>query len=128
MPWKRWAYTTLIGVPLVLIAGVALWTWGSLRYCYARGERAGYIQKFSQKGWICKTWEGDLAMVTLPGTAPDIFSFSVRDPAIAKKITPLVGQRVSLKYEQHKGVPTACFGETEYFIVDAGPVSSPPVP
>jgi hypothetical protein len=80
-------------------------------------ERAGYVQKISQKGWVCKTWEGELAMSTFPGTAPQLFTFSVRNDAIARKRQDAAGQRVALSYEQHKGVPTACFGETEYYIV-----------
>jgi hypothetical protein len=95
----------------------AAWAWITLHFSYSKGERAGYVQKISQKGWVCKTWEGELAMSTFPGTAPQLFTFSVRDDAIARKIQDAAGQRVALSYEQHKGVPTACFGETEYFIV-----------
>jgi len=88
-----------------------------LNWSYAKGERIGYVQKFSEKGWLCKTWEGELAMVILPGTLPEIFNLSVRDEAVAHQVERLVGQRVSLTYEQHKGVPGPCFGDTEYFIV-----------
>jgi hypothetical protein len=105
--------TVLVFAPL-LFAG---WAWVTLKYVYARGERAGFVQKISQKGWLCKTWEGELAMVNLPGAMPEIFYFSVRNQATAHRVEQLVGQRVSLTYEQHKGVPSACFGETEYFIV-----------
>jgi len=117
MTFKRYVVlfilTLLIVTPLVF----AGWAWLSLNYAYARGERAGFVQKISQKGWLCKTWEGELAMVNLPGAMPEIFNFSVRDPETAHRVEQLVGQRVSLTYEQHKGVPTACFGETEYFVV-----------
>ena len=105
--------TILVFAPLIF----AGWAWVTLKYIYARGERAGYVQKISQKGWLCKTWEGELAMVNLPGAMPEIFRFSVRDQATAYRVEQLVGQRVSLTYEQHKGVPSECFGETEYFIV-----------
>jgi hypothetical protein len=102
---------------LVLIGGFALWVWITLdAYSYSKGERAGYVQKFSRKGWICKTWEGELAMVNLPGAMPQIFAFSVRDDAVAERINQTLGQQVSLTYEQHVGVPTSCFGETEYFV------------
>jgi hypothetical protein len=115
--WKRWlvlvCLTLLVVPPLVFAA----WAWVTLKYVYARGERAGYIQKISRKGWLCKTWEGELAMVNLPGAMPEIFRFTVRDEAAAHAAERLVGQRVGLTYEQHKGVPTACFGDTEYFIV-----------
>jgi hypothetical protein len=95
---------------------VAGYTWVTLHYAYSSGERAGYVHKISRKGWLCKTWEGELAMTTIPGTAPQILRFSVRDAATAHRIEQAAGQRVALSYEQHKGVPSFCFGETEYFI------------
>ncbi|MBS1235438.1 MAG: hypothetical protein H6R46_233 [Proteobacteria bacterium] len=109
-----------IGFTVVLIAvlGIGGWTWFALTYDYSDGERAGYVQKLSRKGWICKTWEGELALVNLPGAMPEIFYFSVRDDAVAKRIQQSVGKRVALSYEQHIGIPTTCFGETEYFVVN----------
>jgi hypothetical protein len=76
------------------------------------------MQKLSKKGWLCKTWEGELSLVALPGAAPEKFLFTVRDDAVADKINNLVGQRVSLVYAEHKGVPTSCFGDTAYFVSD----------
>jgi hypothetical protein len=111
--WIMIAFFILIVVP---VGGVAAWTWLTLHMSYSSGERVGYVQKISKKGWVCKTWEGELAMVNLPGTAPQIFSFSVRDDSVAKSLEDAAGRRVSIDYEQHKGVPSACFGETEYFI------------
>jgi hypothetical protein len=122
--WRRWlilTVLTLLVVPPLVIAG---WAWVTLKYVYSRGERAGYVQKISQKGWLCKTWEGELAMVNLPGAMPEIFRFTVRDDAVAHQVEHLAGRRVTLAYEQHKGVPTACFGDTEYFIVRISTVSS----
>ena len=111
--WKLWIVLFLLVVPALLFAGYA---WVTLNFAYASGERAGYIQKMSKKGWLRKTWEGELAMTTFPGTAPQIFEFSVRDEATALRIQQVAGQRVALAYQQHKGVPTSCFGETEYFV------------
>ncbi len=108
----------LLLLVVLVIAGPVLWIWATLSYDYSDGERAGYVQKFSRKGWICKTWEGELALVNLPGAMPEIFHFSVRDDEVAKRIQDAVGKRVALTYEQHIGVPTSCFGETEYFIVN----------
>ncbi len=115
----------LILLLLVLVAGggFALYVWATLSYDYAAGERAGFIQKFSRKGWLCKTWEGELAMVNLPGAMPEVFAFSVRDDEVARKINESMGQRVTLHYEQHVGVPTSCFGETEYFVTDVRAVA-----
>ncbi len=103
---------------LLVAVGAALWTWATLSYDYSDGERAGYVQKFSRKGWVCKTWEGELALVNLPGAMPEIFYFSVRDDAVAKRIQQAVGKRVAMTYEQHIGIPTNCFGETQYFVID----------
>lgn len=110
------ALLILLLVPVVIIA---LWIWIALGYTYASGERAGYIQKISQKGWLCKTWEGELAMANLPGTMPQIFTFTVRNDSVAHVLEQNAGKQVSLTYEQHRGVPTSCFGETEYFITGA---------
>ncbi len=108
----------IAGAVLVPILLVALYTWSSLTWIYSRGERAGYVQKFSNKGWLCKTWEGELAMVSLPGAMPEKFYFTVRDDVVAARINASLGKRVALGYAQHKGVPTRCFGETEYFVQD----------
>jgi hypothetical protein len=83
---------------------------------YSSGERAGYLQKISKKGWLCKTWEGEIAMTPLPGATPQYFSFTVRNDSIAHLLETYAGKQVSLTYEQHRGVPSSCFGETQYFI------------
>lgn len=106
----------LLAVLLIPLVVVALWIWVTLGYTYAVGERAGYVQKISKKGWLCKTWEGELAMANLPGTMPQIFSFTVRNDSIAHVIEQNAGKQVSLTYEQHRGIPSSCFGETEYFV------------
>ena len=106
-------------IPVLLFAGyVAM----ALRWSYSQGERAGYVQKFSRKGWVCKTWEGELAMATLPGTIPQVFAFTVRDDAVAQQIKQTMGQRVSIAYDEHRGVPTSCFGETQYYVTGVRPV------
>jgi hypothetical protein len=110
----KWLVAALVAV----LAFTALWTWFTLSYTYSSGDRAGYVQKLSRKGWICKTWEGELAMVNLPGAMPQIFTFTVRDDTVARRIDADMGKRVRLRYEQHVGVPTSCFGDTEFFIVD----------
>jgi len=108
----------IVVIVLVPVACFILYTWITLNWSFSRGERTGYIQKLSKSGWVCKTWEGEMAMVTMPGAIPEKFLFSVRDDKVAEVINKFAGKRVSLVYEQHKGVPTSCFGETEYFIVD----------
>jgi hypothetical protein len=108
--------TIILLIVLVPVVVIALWIWVALGYTYASGERAGYVQKISKKGWLCKTWEGELAMANLPGTMPQIFSFTVRNDSIANVLEQTIGKQVSVTYEQHRGLPTSCFGETEYFI------------
>lgn len=104
------------------VALFSLYTWGALSYVYSKGERAGYLQKFSRKGWVFKTWEGEISMINLPGTAPEKFDFSVRNDEIANKVAAQTGQRVNVTYEEHRGIPVKWFGETRYFVVDVRPI------
>jgi hypothetical protein len=113
---RHWGKLGLGAIILVPLVGMTLWTLIALGYTYSSGERVGYIQKISEKGWICKTYEGEIAMVNLPGQIANTFQFSVRDDSIADLISKAQGQRVAISYKQHKGVPTSCFGETEYFV------------
>jgi hypothetical protein len=119
---KSKAMLWLVGVFLCIIASSAAYVWVALHWSYSKGERAGYVQKFSSKGWVVKTWEGELQMVPVPGAMPEKFLFSVRDDAVAQKINSSMGKRVAVHYEQHKGVPTSLFGETEYFVTDIKPL------
>ena len=112
----------IAGALALPVLGFVFYTWTTLAWSYSTGERAGYVQKFSRKGWICKTWEGELAMVSIPGTMPEKFYFTVRNDSVAAHVNQTMGKRVALRYEQHKGVPTNCFGETDYFVVDVKPV------
>ncbi len=108
----------LLATVVLLILGIAGFTWLTLHWSYSTGERAGYVQRLSQKGWVCKTWEGEMAMVTMPGTVAEKFYFTVPDAQVAAKINVSVGKRVALHYDQHKWIPSSCFGDTEYFVTD----------
>jgi hypothetical protein len=101
---------------LAILALVALYFWAALSWSYSSGERAGWVQKLSKKGWICKTWEGELALVSLPGTTPEKFLFTIYDDAVAEKVTRAMGKRVSLHYEEKVGLPGSCFGETRHYV------------
>ena len=103
---------------MVLLIIASLYTWLVLSWSYSKGERAGYVQKFSEKGWICKTWEGELAMINVPGTLTEKFLFTVKDDRVAIKINETMGKKVVLVYEEHVGIPSSCFGETGYYIKD----------
>ena len=124
----RW----LFGFLVVSVLLFAAYTWLVLSWNFSAGERAGYVQKLSKKGWICKTWEGELALVTMPGTVAEKFFFSVRNEATAEQINRSIGHRVSLEYEEHIGVPSSCFGETGHYIIGVkvieDPLPLPPVP
>ena len=113
--WKLWLVLILLVFPAVVLTG---YTWVTLHYAYSSGERSGYVQKISKKGWLCKTWEGELAMANLPGTMPQIFLFSVRDDSVARLLEKNAGKRVAVSYEQHRGVPTSCFADTQYYITN----------
>jgi hypothetical protein len=110
----RWFFLGL-GSIIVLFA---LYTWIVLSWAYSRGERAGYIQKLSKKGWVSKTWEGELTMVAMPGTTPEKFYFTIRDEEVAARLNTAMGKKVALTYEQHVGVPTSLFGDTEFFVTN----------
>jgi hypothetical protein len=105
---------------------IGLYTLVMLWYSYSDGDRAGVLQKFSKRGWICKTWEGEIAMYVVGGVAPQIWEFSVRDDEIASQLQAAVGQQVRLHYAEHRGLPTSCFGETDYFVNRVEVVGPPP--
>ena len=113
---------SLIGALLL----IALYTLFMLWWSYSEGERAGVLQKFSKRGWICKTWEGEIAMYVVGGVAPQIWNFSVRDGTTAAELTKAVGRQVRLHYTEHPGLPTSCFGDTDYF-VDGVEIVGPPL-
>lgn len=107
---------------VLLCVLAALFFWAALSWSYSSGERAGWVQKLSNKGWVCKTWEGELAMVTMPGAIPEKFVFSVRSDEVAAQINKSLGKRVALVYQQHIGVPTGCFGDTSYYVTGVASV------
>jgi len=114
------AVVILVALPVLVFT---MWAGITLNYTYSSGDRAGYLQKISKRGWICKTWEGELQLSAIPGSQPEKFLFTTRSDSIAAILTSLAGQRVSLHYEQHTGVPGTCFGDTEYFVTAVRPVT-----
>jgi hypothetical protein len=119
---RRWPWFLaggLVALPALLLAA---WTMIALSYSYSSGDRAGYVQKLSKKGWICKTWEGELAMVNVPGAMQERFPFTVRSDSLAAAINGMMGSQVSVTYEEHRGLPGSCFGETNYYVTAVRPV------
>ncbi|HVE78661.1 MAG TPA: hypothetical protein VNA89_07360 [Gemmatimonadaceae bacterium] len=111
--WPWIAFGSLVVLPFALMAA---WTAITLTYTYSSGERTGFLTKLSKKGWLCKTWEGELQVVAMPGSMPEMFYFTIRDDSVARTVMGMQGKRVSIDYEQHRGVPFSCFGETDYFV------------
>jgi hypothetical protein len=106
----------LIILAVIVIGGLAGFTWLTLHWSYSSGERAGYVQKFSKRGWVCKTWEGEMAMVSMPGTLSEKFLFTVKDESVVASVNKSLGKRVALHYEQHRWLPSSCLGDSEYFV------------
>lgn len=125
-PVRRHPFVTILGLLVVIpLLVFTLWAAIALHFTYSSGERAGFLQKISKRGWVCKTWEGELQMVALPGSMPEKFLFTVRSDSIATVLNGLAGQRVTLDYKQHVGVPGSCFGDTQYFVVGVKPLGPP---
>ena len=112
-------------VVVALILGVYIFV--VTKWSYSSGERAGWVQKFSKKGWLCKTWEGEMAMVSMPGTTSEKFFFTVWDDGVADQINKIMGKRVTLHYEEKVGIPTSCFGETRHFVTRVAVVGEIPL-
>ena len=123
---RRWLLRLVLFLPLLALLVGGLWTWFTLSWSYSEGERAGVLQKFSRKGWICKTYEGELALYIVGGVAPQIWHFSTRDPDLARELSKSVGRSIRLHYSEHRGVPGNCFAETPYFAESFTPVVSEP--
>jgi len=117
--FPRRASVLLISVVVAAIVLFALYMAIVLHWSYSEGERAGYLQKLSRKGWLCKTWEGEILLSSMPGAIPERFAFTVRDENVVRQLQAAMGQRVQLSYAQHVGLPTTCFGETSYFVEKA---------
>ena len=118
-------FIVAVAVLLLALVGYTLFT---LNWAYSEGDRAGIVQKFSKKGWLCKTWEGELLQVALPSVVPEKFEFTVRNEAVAKQVLDNIGKRLVLSYSQHKGVPSSCFADTEYFVEKVQPQDQPSLP
>ena len=118
---------SIAGIAVTVVVVVGGYIFVVANWSYSSGERAGWIQKFSTKGWLCKTWEGEMAMVSMPGTTSEKFFFTVWDDGVAAQINKVMGKRVSLHYEEKVGIPTSCFGETRYYVTKLAVVGEIPL-
>lgn len=129
----RWKITAVLFLVVLPLAAFALYVTIALNFSFSSGDRAGYVQKISRKGWVCKTWEGEITLANGPNMIPmEVFRFTVRDENVAKQISDASGKQVKVTYDQHRGLPTSCFGETEYFVKSVqyigGPTVAPAAP
>lgn len=123
--WGKLTVLALVGAPTLAFA---IWAAVGLNFVYSSGERAGFVQKISEKGWLCKTWEGEMAISTIPGSMPQLWTFSVRSDSVAHAIEATNGKRIVLTYDEKPWVPTKCFGETDYFVTGVRVVGNAPEP
>lgn len=116
-PKQRGSYRHILFLAVVAVILLTVcYAWGALNWSYSDGERAGTLQKFSHRGWLCKTYEGELALYVVAGVQPEVWDFSVRDESLARQLASAVGERVQLHYTEHRGVPSSCFGDTGYYV------------
>lgn len=115
---RRRGLKVLLLLLLVVILGAGVWVWGSLNFAYASTQKRGYVQKLVRRGWLCKTWEGELSVAPIPGTTVQsgVFNFTVRNDSVAAALLRASGELVTLQYDEHRGVPTSCFGDTPYYV------------
>lgn len=110
--WKRVLLLALL-IPFLVLS---LYTWLALHWSYSDGYRSGLLQKFSTKGWVSKTNEGELWQSVVTNVSPTIWLFTVREDRVARALDTLVGKQVRLHYTEHRGIPTSLFGDTRYFV------------
>lgn len=113
---RRRVWPIVLAVLVIPFVLFSLYAGLAFSWSYSDGERAGILQKLSRKGWVCKTYEGELAMSIVPGVTPTIWEFSVRADAVVPRLNDAIGKRVVLHYTEHRGIPTSCFGQTTYFV------------
>jgi hypothetical protein len=124
--WKTKTKLVLWGIALAPVLLFVLYTVFTMTFAYSEGYRAGVLLKFSRKGWVCKTYEGELAQFVVAGVSPSIFEFSVRRGDVALQLDSLIGQKVRLHYREHRGVPTTCFAMTNHWVDSASVIEGGP--
>jgi hypothetical protein len=113
---KKILIRLVLGGLALAILGVASYSFFTTHYSYSEGERVGFVQKVSKKGWVCKTNEGELAMANVLGQQAQLFDFTVPDDAVVGQMETLSGHKVAIHYQEHRGIPSSCFGDTGYFV------------
>ena len=120
-------YLTIIVLAILLI--FSGWFYWSYYYTYSDGSRSGLLQKFSHKGNVFKTYEGELVLNSLGSNSSgsmsnEKFYFSVDDKLIASKLSSLEGQRVVLHYQEKKN-SLSWRGDSPYIVDSVIKVDKP---
>jgi len=89
-------------------------------YTYSEGYRAGLLQKFSHKGAIFKTYEGEIILSSVSSSrdvalASEKFLFSVTNKSLVRQFDTLQGQPVIVHYRQ-KNAPVFWRGDSPYLV------------
>ncbi len=113
---KKAMYWTA-GILLVIIAFTIYWKY---YFTYSEGYRAGLLQKFSHKGNVFKTYEGEMILSSIKSNvnvalASEKFNFSVTDKKLAQRLDTIQGQTVIVHYYQKNGV-LIWRGESSYIV------------
>ncbi len=110
----------LFGVIALVVIFFGLFIYGKYFYTFSDGYRAGLLQKFSHKGNLFKTYEGEMILSSVTANqnvaiASEKFFFSVTDKSLTSQFDTLQGQMVIVHYEQKHG---ALFwhGESQYIV------------
>lgn len=105
---------------LVLLLGLGVFAWWRYYYTYSDGNRFGLLQKFSRRGNLFKTYEGEMILSSVKGNqgvtiASEKFFFSVTNETVAQKMAALQGENITVHYEQKN---SAAFwrGDSEYIV------------
>lgn len=118
-PRRRFGRAVAVAI-ITLLLLLGIWGWWRYYYTYSIGYRYGLLQKFSKRGNLFKTYEGELVLSSVRGNAnvpiaSEKFYFSVADEAVASQLMGKEGHTVTLHYKQKKAA-IAWRGDTEYIV------------
>ncbi len=107
-------------VLIVLLLCGGLFVWWRYYYTYSDGFRFGLLQKFSRRGNMFKTYEGEMILSSVRGNAnvpiaSEKFFFSVTDDGVAQKLMNLQGHSVTIGYKE-KNSPVFWRGDSQYIV------------
>ena len=114
--WQKLKKMGIVILLLLILGSIGVGTVATFG-CYSSGKRAGSVQKFSKKGYVFKTWEGELLLREFGTQQSTVWTFSVQDESVAHELESSIskGEKVMLHYcQNYYKFPWQ--GETEYFV------------